>query len=79
MSNATLNQQRKREKERIQAWALAAPALEALRHEAIRQSDAAGIRAVIPTAAMLQRLGVELSAETGLVEQQAWFAKLRHG
>ena len=75
MPNVNLTQQR----ERIRAWERAAPAMEALRHEAIHQSDSAGIRAVIPTAEMLQRLGVALSAETGLVEQQAWFAKLRHG
>ncbi len=75
MPNADLTQQR----ERVRAWDRAAPALEAMRREAIRQSDATGIRAVIPTAALLQKLGVELSAETGLVEQQAWFAKLRHG
>ena len=75
MSNATLEQQQ----ERVRAWDRAAPVLEAMRRESIRRSDATGIRAVIPTAAMLQRLGFELSAETGLVEQQAWFAKARHG
>ena len=75
MTNADLTQHQ----ERIRAWARATPELEALRRTAIRQSDAAGLRAVIPTAAMLQRLGVGLSAKTGLVEQQAWFAKLRHG
>lgn len=67
------------QRERVAAWARATPALEALRHAEIRQSDARGIRAVIPTAALLQHLGVGLSAETGLIEQQAWFAKLRHG
>jgi len=75
MPNTNLMQQR----ERVAAWARAAPALDALRHAEIRRSDATGIRAVIPSAALLQKLGVELTAETGLVEQQAWFAKLRHG
>lgn len=65
--------------ERVRAWDSAAPALAALRREEIRNSDAAGIRAIVPTADLLKRLGIELSAETGLIEQQAWFAKLRHG
>ncbi|MEY2882271.1 MAG: hypothetical protein RLZZ15_4651 [Verrucomicrobiota bacterium] len=75
MPDTELSQQR----ERVAAWARAAPALEALRHAEICASDAAGIRAVIPSAALLQHLGVTPSAETGLIEQQAWFAKLRHG
>ena len=66
-------------RQQINAWKLAGPALEGMRHEDIRRSTAAGIRAVIPTADLLQRLGVEISAETGLVEQQVWFSKLRHG
>lgn len=75
MSNEELELQR----ERVRAWARADVELSALRRDEIRRSDAAGIRAVIPTADLLRRLGVELSAETGLIEQQAWFAKLRHG
>lgn len=62
-----------------EAWRLAGPALDELRHEDIRRSVAGGILAVIPSADLLERLGVGLSADTGLVEQQAWFAKLRHG
>ncbi|MBL9188802.1 MAG: hypothetical protein JNK23_15065 [Opitutaceae bacterium] len=62
----------------IRAWRLAGPALDALRYEEIRNCDAAGIAAVIPAADLLVRLGVVISAETGLVEQQAWFVKLRH-
>jgi hypothetical protein len=65
--------------ERVRAWARADAEMSALRRDEIRRSDAAGIRAVIPTAELLRRLGVELSPETGLIEQQAWFAKLRHG
>ena len=76
MSEPTLELHR----ERIRAWARADPELSALRRDEIRRSDATGIRAVIPTADLLRRLGVEeLSPETGLIEQQAWFAKLRHG
>lgn len=75
MSESELQLQR----ERVRAWVRAGEELSALRREEIRQSDAAGIRAVIPTADLLRRLGVELSAETGLIEQQAWFVKLRHG
>jgi hypothetical protein len=66
------------QRERVRAWAGADAELSALRREEIRQSDAVGIRAVIPTADLLRRLGVDLSPETGLIEQQAWFAKLRH-
>jgi hypothetical protein len=65
--------------QRVRAWQLAEPALDEMRREDIRGSDMNGIRAVIPTAEMFGRLGVEVSAETGLVEQQRWFAKLRHG
>ena len=64
--------------ERVRAWQLAGPALDEMRHDDIRASDASGIRAVVPTSEMLQRLGIEVTAETGLIEQQAWFAKLRH-
>ena len=65
--------------ERVRAWDLAEPAMEELRRDEIRRSDARGIRAVIPTAELMQRLGVEISPWSGLVEQQRWFAKLRHG
>lgn len=74
MAQRTLELQR----ERVRAWARAEVALATLRRDEIRGSTAAGIRAVIPTAELLRRLGVELSAETGLIEQQAWFAKARH-
>ena len=63
----------------VRAWRLAAPVLDELRHEGIRDSKPDGILAVIPSADLLNRLEVGLSAETGLIEQQAWFAKLRHG
>ena len=55
-------------RQRIRAWEQAGPALEGMRHDDIRRSDATGIRAVLPTPDMLQRLGVEISAGTGLVE-----------
>jgi hypothetical protein len=63
----------------VARWQRLGPVLEQERAEEIRRSDASGIRAVIPTADLLQRLGVELSAESGLVEQQRWFARLRNG
>jgi hypothetical protein len=66
-------------RQRVVAWQLAEPEVDAMRWEEIRASTRDGIRAVIPTAEMLHRLGVEISPDTGLVEQQAWFAKLRHG
>jgi len=65
--------------QRVRAWQLAEPVLDEMRRADIRDSDMNGIRAVIPTAEMFRRLGVEVSAETGLVEQQKWFTKLRHG
>jgi hypothetical protein len=66
-------------REAITAWARADAAMGELRREEIRAAGAEGIRAVIPTMDLMQRLGVEISAETGLVEQQRWFARLRHG
>lgn len=74
MAKSDLEQQR----ERVQAWTRADAELSAMRRDEIRRSDAAGIRAVIPTADLLRRLGVEPSAKTGLIEQQAWFMKLRN-
>ncbi len=65
--------------ERVRAWQSAGPALDAMRQEEIRTSDARGIPAVIMTAEMLQRWGGEFRADSGLIVQQAWFAKLRHG
>ena len=70
---------RTRHEQSARAWRLAGPALDELRHEDIRCSGPGGILAVIPSADSLERLGAGLSAETGLIEQQAWFAKLRHG
>ena len=67
------------QRKRVLAWQLAGPALDAMRHEEIRASDARGIQAVLLTAEMQQRLGIEVTEKTGLIEQQAWFAKLRHG
>jgi hypothetical protein len=49
-----------------------------MRHNEIRNSDASGIWAVLLTTEMFPRLGLEVTEETGLVEQQTWFAKLRH-
>ncbi|MBI5770426.1 MAG: hypothetical protein HZA93_21800 [Verrucomicrobia bacterium] len=66
-------------REAVAAWARAGAALDQLRRQEIRESDASGVRAVIPTMELMDRLGVKISAETGLVEQQRWFARLRHG
>lgn len=49
-----------------------------MRHNEIRNSDASGIWAVLLTTELFQRLGLEVTEETGLIEQQAWLAKLRH-
>ena len=74
MTTVELSKQRMR----IDAWRNAAREMESLRQADIRGSTSDGIRAVIPTADLMRRLGVEPSAETGLIEQQAWFAKMRH-
>jgi hypothetical protein len=74
MSEAEVQRHRKA----ITAWRRADAALQALRRAEIRASDPAAIRQVVPTAEMMRRLGIEVSAETGLIEQQRWFVRLRH-
>jgi hypothetical protein len=66
--------------ERVRAWQFAGRGLDAMQPNEIRNSDARGIWAVLLTTEMFQRLGLEVTVteETGLIEQQAWFAKLRH-
>jgi hypothetical protein len=63
----------------VARWRRLGPVLERERIEDIRRSTAAGIPAVIPTADLFRHLNVPLSPDSGLIEQQAWFAKLRHG
>jgi len=60
-------------------WRRLGPVLGRKRVEDIHRRTAAGIRAVIPTAELFRHLNVKLSPESGLVQQQAWFKKLRHG
>jgi hypothetical protein len=73
-----LNRESELQRQRVRAWHNAHVELSALRRKEIREGNDADIRAVVPTIDLLRRLGVEPSAETGLVQQQAWFAKLRH-
>lgn len=69
--------ERQRIKERIAQWAAAAPVMQALRDEEVRRSDTVlGIRQLAGVAAMTLR-DLPPRQECGLVEQQAWFAKLR--
>ncbi len=63
----------------IAAWQRTGALLEQIRRDEIRASGPEGIRAVIPTVEMMEHLGVVMTGETGLIEQQRWFAKLRHG
>jgi len=69
--------ERQRLKERVAQWAAAAPVMQALRDEEVRQSDTEqGIRQLAGIASMTLR-DQPPRTESGLVEQQAWFAKLR--
>jgi hypothetical protein len=63
----------------VARWQRLGPVLEQERHATIRTSDMSNIRALMPTADLLRRVGGGERAECGLVEQQAWFQKLRHG
>ena len=61
---------------RIQQWADAAPVMQALRDDEVRQSvTAEGIRQLAGVAAMTLRYQPP-RRECGLVEQQVWFSKL---
>lgn len=69
--------ERQQIQERIAQWAAAAPVLQAVRDEDVRNSDTAtGIRQLSGVATMTLR-DQSPRRESGLVEQQAWFAKLR--
>ena len=63
----------------VARWRRLGPVLERERIEDIRRSTAAGIPAVIPTAELFRHLDIKPSPESGLMQQQAWFKKLRHG
>ena len=47
----------------MRAWQPAGPALDAMRHDDSRNGDASGIRAVLLTTEMFQRLGLEVAEE----------------
>jgi hypothetical protein len=69
--------ERQQIKERIAQWAAAAPVMQALRDEDVRQSTTAvGVQQLAGVATMTLRDQPPRS-ECGLVEQQAWFTKLR--
>ncbi len=53
----------------VARWRWLGPIFEQERHAAIRASDMTNIRALMPTADLLARMGVEISAKSGLVEQ----------
>jgi hypothetical protein len=63
----------------VARWQRLGPVLEQERHAAIRASDMRNIRGLMPTVDLLRRVGGGERSESGLVEQQAWFQKLRHG
>ncbi|MBN8249451.1 MAG: hypothetical protein J0L84_18650 [Verrucomicrobia bacterium] len=69
--------ERQQIRERIAQWDAAAPVMQALRDEEVRRTDTAqGIHQLAGLAALTLRDQPPRS-ESGLVEQQAWFARLR--
>ena len=63
-------------KERIAAWKRAAPVLEAMRDEDIRNADTADAMRVFTGSATWAVLNRPALPTSGLVEQQRWFMKL---
>lgn len=61
----------------IRNWEEAAPVLERLRNEAIRNSDTAAAIEQLSDAFESARLHYPPPPTSGLVEQQRWFARLR--
>lgn len=61
----------------VRDWAVAAPLLEQLRHEAIRDVDTAAAIQQLSDAFESARQQWQPPASSGLVEQQRLFARLR--
>jgi hypothetical protein len=69
-------QERQQIKQRIAQWEAAAPVMQALRDEQVRASDTVqGVRQLAGLATLTLR-NQPPRLESGLVEQQWWFAKL---
>jgi hypothetical protein len=70
-----------REKQRVRQWVrnweAAAPVLERLRDEAIRNADTSAVIKQLSDAFESARRHWPASTTSGLVEQQRWFARLR--
>ena len=62
----------------VRNWEAAAPVLERLRDEAIRNSDTTAAIEQLSDAFESARLHWQPPTTSGLVEQQRWFTKLRN-
>jgi hypothetical protein len=69
--------EKQRVRQWIRNWEAAAPVLERLRAEAIRNSDTATAIEQLSDAFESARLHWTPPTTSGLVEQQRWFARLR--
>jgi hypothetical protein len=69
--------ERQRIKERIAQWAAAAPVMQALRDEEVRRTDTGDAILQLNDAFASSLLHDAARETSGLVEQQAWFGRLR--
>lgn len=68
-----------RQRQRVLAWTLAEPAMEEIRRERLRGLNMAQAIGVLPSLATARSLGLLSRPLTGLIEQQAIFARWYHG
>jgi hypothetical protein len=62
----------------VQAWKEAGPELEAIRRREVREADNVKVIAALEDAFDYAVRALPPRPSSGLVEMQAWFAKLRH-
>lgn len=69
--------ERQRIKERIAQWAAAAPVMQALRDEEVRRTNTGEAILQLNDAFASSLIHYPARETSGLVEQQAWFGRLR--
>lgn len=69
--------EREMTKRRIQQWADAAPVMQALRDEEVRRTNTTDAILQLNDAFQSALLHYAARETSGLVEQQAWFSKMR--
>lgn len=69
--------EKQRIQERIAAWERAGPVMQASRDEAIRKTDTPSAIAALNDAYECAVRDMSPRKTSGLIEQQAWFARLR--